>query len=216
MTAPAPLSRQSARPLLLRQILDALFNLRFDVCGHLGKVQFRLGSFVNGIERGGEDRFGVLLAALDRQPNAASHRCSLGPLAGCARPYQPRRTPEPYDPHANAPPHAVDQCVLEEVGGSVGGVLHALRLLQFLRNSQDAARHACDGNGTNGSECGTSMTSWWPGEALSNVRVCTTDRKKCLHEKNPIIAAINHEGAIHKRNVCQARRLSAVVYLDVR
>src|ERR1035437_6589752 len=52
---------------------------------------------------------------------------------------------ESANPHADAPPHALDECLLEEVGESVGCVLPALCLLQFLPDSPDVAGDACDG-----------------------------------------------------------------------
>ena len=57
-----------------------------------------------------------------------------------------RRARKSDDPHVYAPPHPPDECVLEEVGELVGGVLPAFRLLQLLPCSPDPARHPCDGN----------------------------------------------------------------------
>ena len=61
--------------------------------------------------------------------------------------YIPRRAAEPYHPNGNAPPHAADECVLEEVGEPMGGVLPAFCQLQFLPHPQDAARDARNGIG---------------------------------------------------------------------
>src|ERR1035441_2496778 len=77
------------------------------------------------------------------------HACGEGPSHGETRSRQDlhvaRRETEFDDPNADAPAHAVDECVLEEVGEPVGCVLPALRLLQLLPDSPDVARHTCNG-----------------------------------------------------------------------
>src|SRR5271157_265968 len=48
-----------------------------------------------------------------------------------------------------------DECFQQEVGKPLGRVLPLVRVLQFLPNSPDVARHACHGSGNHGSRLGT-------------------------------------------------------------
>ena len=61
--------------------------------------------------------------------------------------YQLCREAEPHDSHGNPPLHAVDECVFKETGQSQIRLRVALRLLQFLPDTQDPSRDASDGSG---------------------------------------------------------------------
>jgi len=56
------------------------------------------------------------------------------------------RAPKPHDPNADAPLDAAHERLFEEVGKPLGCLLPALCLLQFLPDSQEPARYACDGS----------------------------------------------------------------------
>ena len=66
---------------------------------------------------------------------------------------------ERNDPHADAPPDALNERLQQEVGEPLGRVLPSLRLLQFLPHPQDAARYASDGIGPYGSHLGNRGTA---------------------------------------------------------
>jgi hypothetical protein len=53
--------------------------------------------------------------------------------------------PESHDSHGNPPLHAVNECVFKEAGQSQGRLRSAFRVLQFLSDTQDAARDSGDG-----------------------------------------------------------------------
>jgi len=83
------------------------------------------------------------------------------------------RTQQPDDQNPDAPHDSVDTVLQQEVGKPVVRALFALRVLQFLPNSQVAESHACDGCRDRGPrlECARTLgnvTAWgqilplWP------------------------------------------------------
>jgi hypothetical protein len=61
--------------------------------------------------------------------------------------HQLRRTAEPHDSHGNPALHALNQCVFKEAGQSQSRLRFALRVLQFLSDTQVIAGDASDGSG---------------------------------------------------------------------
>jgi hypothetical protein len=69
---------------------------------------------------------------------------------------------EPFAPvNADAPVNPPHECVQQEVGKTLGCVLPALRLVQFLPNSPDATDHARHGCGDRQPRLGDRRTITW-------------------------------------------------------
>ena len=60
--------------------------------------------------------------------------------------YQLRREAKPHDSHGDPPLHAADECVFEEAGQPQSRLRSALRVLQFLPDTQELACDASDGS----------------------------------------------------------------------